>query len=70
MSKLRILETMFVHCRTGSLEIIALWLVYGWLVHCRTGSLEKYSGVLASGLDVHCRTGSLEIHRPANRYPR
>ena len=32
---------MVVHCRTGSLEILNIKILFPCVVHCRTGSLEK-----------------------------
>ena len=49
-----------VHCRTGSLEILACSDMPSILVHCRTGSLEMFLACFLLRLIVHCRTGSLE----------
>ncbi len=51
---------VYVHCRTGSLEILVSLTVAPLSVHCRTGSLENSITRDAWDILVHCRTGSLE----------
>ena len=50
-----------VHCRVGSLEIIASRILFPDKVHCRVGSLEKQLKHKVPLSVVHCRVGSLEI---------
>ena len=54
---------ILVHCRIGSLEMLADQDGYHVCVHCRIGSLEKMRGSFTIGLKVHCRIGSLEIYK-------
>tara|TARA_R110002050_G_scaffold272165_1_gene415911 strand:- start:1618 stop:1833 length:216 start_codon:yes stop_codon:yes gene_type:complete len=54
-------NSLDVHCRTGSLEILAARYTGNTIVHCRTGSLESNQGNLTHHCTVHCRTGSLLI---------
>ena len=54
----------YVHCRTGSLEIILALDTTAATVHCRTGSLESEIGGRVPVKPVHCRTGSLENFQP------
>ena len=49
-----------VHCRVGSLEIVANAILLIPFVHCRVGSLESYTAVSLGRNCVHCRVGSLE----------
>ncbi len=52
---------VFVHCRTGSLEIILYRKINHNIVHRRTGSsLETGNDTPLIVELVHCRTGSLE----------
>ena len=53
-------HTIYVHCRTGSLEIEKDEWIDKAQVHCRTGSLEMSNDRSRCVVRVHCRTGSLE----------
>ncbi len=60
MKQYRVCHNPYVHCRTGSLEMLAQTTAELNNVHCRTGSLEISDFTAQSEKAVHCRTGSLE----------